>query len=163
MEKNEEEKQLGKRLLSAFLSTGMVLSMMPTTLSFAADTGITIHAAAYQYADTLQETSLPETISVGDREQTVSWALRSSKFAVPYETVEITGTIANGDTVTAKVEVLPDAANPLVYFVDAGRDGEESKAYEAVKTLSSDTLKNAVADQVYDTGSGWGKAPRISV
>ena len=154
----KKKKLLGKRLLSAFLSTGMVLTMMPTTLSFAADTGITIYAAAYQNADTLRETSLPATVMVGDREQAVSWAFRSSKFAVPYETVEITGTVANGDTVTAKVEVLPDAANPLVYFVDAGRDGEESKAYEAVKTLSSDTLKNAVADQVYDMGSGWGKS-----
>ena len=88
----KKKKLLGKRLLSAFLSTGMVLTMMPTTLSFAADTGITIYAAAYQNADTLRETSLPATVMVGDREQAVSWAFRSSKFAVPYETVAVSYT-----------------------------------------------------------------------
>ncbi len=149
---------LGKSFLSSILSAGMILSLLPSNFALAADTGITLYAAAYQNADELSETTLPSTIQINGSEEAVTWYLRSSKFAVPYETVMITGNTTNGDTVNAKVEVIPEAGNPLVYFVDASRDsGKESKAFNAVHELTGTTLKNQVADQPFNAASQWGR------
>lgn len=148
----------GKRILSALLSAGMVISMMPANISLAADAGVTVYAAAFQDAADISQTSLPAQVEVGGTLKAVEWNLTGTEFAVPYQTVSVTGTTEDAQSVLAKVEVLPEEENQLVYFVDASRDaGKESKAFDAVAAFTGGTLKNTVADQVYDETSGWGR------
>ena len=115
----------------------------------------TVPAAAYLGADNAAETSLPATISDGTTDHDVTWDIGADTFALPYSTVEVSG-IADGEAVTAVVEVVPPAEHPLTYFVDAGHGGDaqsqwwsadsvDSPAYTAVETLS--TLRNEVPDQ----------------
>src|SRR5699024_4273172 len=74
-------------------------------------------------------------------------------FSSPYSTVEVSGD-ADGEPLTAEVEVLPPADHSLVYFVDAGRGGDaqdkwysteptSSAAFEAAQTLADESLRNA--------------------
>ena len=156
----KEKKVTGRRMLAFVLTVCMILSLMPAGMSFAAESAEKIYAAAYQNAAGIQDTTLPETIMADGVEKTVTWSIRSSKFAVPYETVTVNGSTEDGDTVSAQVEVIPAKENPLVYFVDVSRDGgadKESKAFDSVKVLADDSLKNTVPDQAYTEASGWGR------
>ncbi|WP_159618472.1 Ig-like domain-containing protein [Ruania rhizosphaerae] len=124
----------------------------------------TVPAAAYLGADNAAETSLPATISDGTTDHDVTWDIGADTFALPYSTVEVSGT-ADGEAVTAVVEVIPPVEHPLTYFVDAGHGGDaqsqwwsadsvDSPAYTAVETLS--TLRNEVPDQRFADDATWG-------
>ena len=120
---------------------------------------ITVYAAAYQNASALSDTTLPETVSINGTDMDVTWSWPSSKFAAAYQTVELIGTVDDPSYgVKAKVEVIPDRDHPLFYFVDVSRDnGKESKAFNAVSTLTGNTLKNKTADQLYSDTDRWGR------
>ncbi|WP_402464004.1 carbohydrate-binding protein [Isoptericola aurantiacus] len=152
------------------LLTGSLLaaSLAATGTASAAELPETIAAAAHLGADSRAGTSLPATLNDGTADHPVSWDIDADTFAVPYTTVPVTGTV-DGGTVTAQVEVLAPADNPLVYFVDAGRNGDSqdrpystgltpSSAYDAAATLDDGTLVNDVPDQEYVDGEtvwGW--------
>ncbi|HMR48667.1 MAG TPA: Ig-like domain-containing protein [Arachnia sp.] len=126
-----------------------------------------VAAAAYLGADELSETSLPATLSDGTADHPVTWSFDEETFAVPYATVQVPGT-ADGQQVTAHVEVLPPAEHPLVYFVDAGRNGDSqtqpwstiftpSKPFDGAKSLAQSTLHNTLPDQRFVSGTNdWG-------
>src|SRR5690606_24799163 len=88
-----------------------------------ADSVYTVHAAAYMGAKTTAETTLPDSMEMNGQISPVTWHIGEDTFAVPYDTVTITGT-AEGRTVMANVEVIPPSSHPLVYFVDSGRGGD---------------------------------------
>jgi len=149
---------LGKRIMALVLSTGLIVSGIPAIgrSTVEAETLTTVYAAAYQDATATTQTTLPAAVDVNGTSTSVKWSWPSTKFAVPYDTVEVTGQ-AGSDVVKAQVEVIPKAENELVYFVDASRDsGKESKAFDSIKALST-TLKNTVADQVYNDTDKWGR------
>ena len=120
---------------------------------------VTIYAAAYQNAKTLSDTTLPAQVEIGGSKIDVAWSWPASKFTVPYQTVELVGTVNDPSCeVIAKVEVIPGKDHPLVYFVDVSRsDDKESKAFDAVSKLAKDTLKNKVADQIYSDADRFGR------
>jgi uncharacterized repeat protein (TIGR02543 family) len=152
---------------SAILLAGLIGPVSGVGAAQAAELPGTVYAAAYLGADELSETSLPATLSDGATDHPVAWAFDAETFAVPYATVPVRGT-AGGAQVTAQVEVLPPAANPLVYFVDAGHNGDSqalpysalltsSHAFTAVSSLAAGSLKNTLPDQRYVEGStDWG-------
>lgn len=148
-------KTRSKQILAAVLSAGMVVSALPPGITFAA-TAETIYGAAYQGAQKLAETTLPQTISMDGIATEVTWDFNALGKANTYDTVEVTGT-AGTSKVQAQVEVLPEQENSLIYFVDASREGKESKAFDAVSGLAKDTLKNATADQVKSGDATWGR------
>ena len=122
-----------------------------------------IFAAAYLGATEIGNTSLPSEVDG----QVVTWNVDDDSFAAPYSNVEIGGVTADDQEVVAKVEVVAPAENPLVYFVDAGHGGDSqslpysswetnSDAFNSVKTLSFETLRNDKADQFADTDKSWG-------
>ena len=142
--------------LAVILVIGMVMSGLPSGISFAADLS-TVYAAAYKDAESTDETTLPAAVDVDGTAENVTWSWKKNTFYVPYDTVSVTGTTGSGKTVTAQVEVLPPAENELVYFIDASRDiGKESKAFDSVKALAS-ALQNDTADQEYDSTDQWGR------
>ncbi|WP_055107662.1 immunoglobulin-like domain-containing protein [Paenibacillus ihumii] len=128
-----------------------------------ADSVYTVHAAAYMGAKTTAETTLPDSMEMNGQISPVTWHIGEDTFAVPYDTVTITGT-AEGRTVMANVEVIPPSSHPLVYFVDSGRGGDSvgngptaSPLYEAVKELTGEHLLNQTPDQKYVGGTNdWG-------
>ena len=165
-EGNEKERKksmkdmrlLRKRTISVALSAAMVISMVPTGFTLAAEQDEPVYAAAYLGASSLEETTLPSTVMVGGEETAVEWSIRPARLSVPYSTTEVTGTTEDGDAVQAQVEVIPAKENELVYFVDSGQwDGTTSVAFDAVSELTGDTLKNTVADQAYESATGWGR------
>lgn len=151
---------------SALLVCGVVAPSQLTLVATAAPATPlpTVYAAAYLGADDLSGTSLPDVLSDGTP---VTWAFDADSFALPYGTAEIHGT-AGGQSVTAEVEVVPPAANPLVYFVDSGHNGDSqnlsysnlqttSHAFTAVSGLAGASLHNTLPDQHYVPGSAdWG-------
>ncbi|MFA9465418.1 MAG: FN3 associated domain-containing protein [Velocimicrobium sp.] len=146
-----------RKSMAVLLSLCMLISGIPAGLSYAASI-TTIYAAAYKDAADVSDTTLPTTIDVNGQQTSVEWTWKENTFLVPYDTVEVTGTTQNGDTVKAQVEVIPLKSNELVYYIDASRDtGGESKAYTAVQELASTTLQNKVADQVYNDTDQWGR------
>ena len=149
---------LRKRTISVALSAAMVISMVPTGFTLAAEQDEPVYAAAYLGASSLEETTLPSTVMVGGEETAVEWSIRPARLSVPYSTTEVTGTTEDGDAVQAQVEVIPAKENELVYFVDSGLwEGTTSVAFEEVSELAGDTLKNTVADQAYESATGWGR------
>ncbi|WP_081957458.1 S-layer homology domain-containing protein [Paenibacillus sp. FSL R7-0273] len=155
----------GKKLFSILMTGMLVLGMFPgpgqpTASALAADK---VYAAAYMGAETAAGTNLPASINIGGSSTAVSWNIGEDTFALPYETVTVSGTTASGP-VTASVEVIPPADYPLAYFVDSGRGGDSvgngptaSPLYEAVKDLSGGSLINQVPDQRYVSGTtDWG-------
>ncbi|WNS44135.1 S-layer homology domain-containing protein [Paenibacillus sp. MMS20-IR301] len=158
-------KQVKKRLFSVLMSTALVAGMFPALgmPSASAAEANTVYAAAHMGAKTTAGTTLPASITIGGQTAAVKWNIAEDTFDVPYDTVTVSGT-ANGGPVLANVEVIPPAANPLVYFVDSGRGGDSynnppasSPLYEAVKTLSGGSLLNELPDQRYVSGqTGWG-------
>ncbi|RLK52764.1 carbohydrate-binding protein [Microbacterium telephonicum] len=167
-------KRITRRALGMGTAVALVASGVTLIAAAPASAALptTVRAAAYLGADELAETSLPATLDDGSTSHGVAWAFDAASFAVPYETVQIRGTAA-GQTVTASVEVLPPAENPLVYFVDAGHGGDSqtrwystiqtaSGPYDAAATLAAETLRNAVPDQRYDAATtdwGWTSDP----
>ncbi|WP_278235978.1 Ig-like domain-containing protein [Isoptericola sp. AK164] len=151
-------------LTSSLLAATLTATALP---SAAAELPETVDAAAHLGAGTVAGTSLPATLSDGTTDHPVTWEIDADTFAVPYTTVPVTGTV-DGGTVTAQVEVLAPAENPLVYFVDAGRNGDSqdrpystgptpSRAFSAVTTLDDGTLVNDVPDQEFVDGeTTWG-------
>ena len=99
------------------------------------------------------------TISGAQQQVPVTWSGTAST-DVPYAVSTVSG-VANGIAVTLAVEVVPEG---LVYLVDAAavkgtngnNAGVDSPTHAAVKALRADGLRNQVADQRYDAGSGWG-------
>ncbi|MCL6601504.1 MAG: S-layer homology domain-containing protein [Paenibacillus sp.] len=154
-----------KRLFSVLMSTALVAGMFPALSlpSASAATVNTVYAAAYMGATTAEDTTLPDSVTIGGQPAAVNWNIDQDTFAVPYDTVAVTGT-ANNEPVTASVEVIPPSSNPLVYFVDSGRGGDSvgnvatsSPLYEAVKTLTGNDLINQFPDQRYVSGTtDWG-------
>lgn len=161
-------------VLKATISPALVLGFVATSLTafgvsgaVAASPEATVFAAAYLGADELGETSLPSTITVNGSEKPVTWSFDSETFAAPYASVQVDGT-AGGEPVTADVEVLPPAENPLVYFVDAGHNGDsqaksysnlltDSHSYASVSSLDAVTLHNTTPDLRYTAGTtDWG-------
>lgn len=150
-------------LTAAIVPSAALYGAAPAT----AATPAPVYAAAYLGADSVAGTSLPATVTDGAGTYPVTWAVDADTFAVPYATVPVTGT-ANGQSVTAQVEVLPPAANPLVYFVDAGHNGDSqtksystiltsSNAFTAVGSLEGAGLHNALPDEHYVGGTNdWG-------
>ncbi|MEK3981994.1 S-layer homology domain-containing protein [Paenibacillus sp. FSL K6-3166] len=156
---------IGKKLISIMMTTALVVGMfpafhMPTVFAATMDP---IFAAAHMGVQTSAETTLPASIDIGGQSATVKWNIGEDTFAVPYDTVSVTGT-ANGEPVVASVEVIPSSNHPLVYFVDSGRGGDSvgnvptaSPLYEAVKTLTGSLLINQSPDQKYVSGTTiWG-------
>lgn len=151
----------GRRALAVALSAGMLVSMMPGNISLAAEVqaDAPVYAAAYQDAQDVEDTTLPQSVSVNGQETKVEWSWRTDALSVPYSTVQVSGNTESGDTVKAQVEVIPQREHELVYFVDASRDaGKESVAFESVKALAGDTLINTAADQTYTDTSKWGRS-----
>jgi len=157
------------RIRSIVLSLVLVLGMLPGSIVPVAKAVIDhtddrIYAAAYMGTESIAGTTLPDTILLDDELYHVDWDIDMDTFMVPYETVDVTGTAENGVTVQAKVEVIPPADHPLVYYVDSGRGGDslgngpsDSPLYEAVKELAGSTLVNQAPDQRYAAGSNtWG-------
>lgn len=152
---------------SAILLAGVITPVSGAGAATAAELPETIYAAAYLGADDLGETSLPVTVSDGVADHAVAWAFDADTFAVPYATVRVPG-VADGRPVMAQVEVLPPASGPLVYFVDAGHNGDSqsqpystgltnSNAFTAVRSLAGETLRNALPDQRFVAGeTDWG-------
>ena len=118
----KNNKLTGRRCLAFMLCVCMILTLMPTGISFAAEVTEKVYAAAYQNAAGVEDTTLPQTVTVNGTVKAVTWNIRSSKFAVPYETVQVSGSTADGDTVNAQVEVIPAKENALAYFVDVSRE-----------------------------------------
>lgn len=144
--------------LAVLLALSMVMSSVPEGISLAAETIPTVYGAAYQNATSSADTTLPATVDVNGLSTPVTWELEKYTFFTPYDTVSVTGTTDTGNTVKAQVEVIPSKENELVYFVDASRDtGKESKAYTSVQALTSTTLVNKVADQVFNSSDNWGR------
>ncbi|QOR70567.1 bacterial Ig-like domain-containing protein [Ruania alkalisoli] len=147
-------------LLAGALVTGSALVAAPA----AAEPFDPVSAAAHLGAATSAGTSLPESVSDGTTDHDVTWDIDADTFALPYSTVEVSGT-ANGEAVTAVVEVIPPAEHPLAYFVDAGHAGDaqdrwysagsvDSRAYTAIETLTP--LQNETPDQRFADGTTWG-------
>lgn len=157
--------RIKKRLFSMLMTTALVVGMFPglSLPSASAATVNTVYAAAYMGATKAEDTTLPGSITIGGQPAAVNWNIDQDTFAVPYDTVAVTGT-ANGGPVVASVEVIPPASNPLVYFVDSGRGGDSvgnvatsSPLYDAVKILSDSDLLNPSPDQRYVNGTtDWG-------
>ena len=156
--------RIGAATVAALL-LGTLQAVVPTAAA-AAQLPTTVHAAAYLGAAELSQTSLPATVSDGTTAYPVTWTFDADTFTVPYATVPVLGT-ADGQRVTAQVEVLPPAADPLVWFVDAGHGGDSqtmpystiattSHAFDAVRGLATG-LRNTAPDQHYVPGStDWG-------
>ncbi|MGG1513914.1 S-layer homology domain-containing protein [Paenibacillus oryzisoli] len=147
------------------MSTLLVLELIPafSLPTVSAATVTPVYAAAYMGSSSTTGTTLPSTVQIDGQSTPVTWSISDDAFAVPYDTVTVTGT-AGGQSVSASVEVIPPASNPLVYFVDSGRGGDSysmpatsSPVYEAVKQLSGIGLLNQVPDQKYVGGTtNWG-------
>lgn len=148
--------------LAVMLVTGLFPAYGPPAVS-AASAVDTIYAAAHMGATTTAGTTLPDSIEIEGRSAPVTWNIGEDTFAVPYDTVTVTGT-ADGSSVVAEVEVIPPSGNPLVYFVDSGRGGDSvgngptsSPLYEAVRQLAGDALINQAPDQKFVGGTiAWG-------
>lgn len=158
---------MNRKVLSVMLLFSMVvgsLSNMP--LEVLANEIETIYASAYMDAQTIAETTLPESIEIDGMNTPVNWDVFEDTFSIPYDTVKVKGK-AGDIPVVASVQIITPKDNPLVYFVDCGRAGDPSNLnsypasssplYEAVKELSVANLKNQEADQIYSSESNtWG-------
>ncbi|MDF2938567.1 MAG: Carbohydrate binding family 6 [Paenibacillaceae bacterium] len=150
-------------VLAVVLLVGLFQSIMLPQRASAALTG-TVYAAAYMGAQTAAETSLPAVMESGGVQTAVSWHIGVDTFSIPYDTVTVTGTAADGSPVVASVEVLPPRSNPLVYFVDSGTGpdwanppaGTDKKPvirsvfYDAVTRLDGVQLANEGSDQIFN-------------
>ena len=112
--------------------------------------------------------SLPETVeattAAGQKKNVaVEWDLENADFTEPYETVTVTGKIADAEEIQTqiKVEVIPEN---LQYFISAGTGtgysdnktkAAVSQPYNAVAGLVKD-LGNKTSDAAYTQESGWG-------
>jgi hypothetical protein len=148
--------------MSFMLIVGLWPSM--TMQKAMAATAQTVYAAAYMGAATAAGTTLPGSVDIGGQSASVNWHIGDDTFAIPYETVTVTGTAEGGISVTALVEVIPPASHPLAYFVDSGRAGDSnnddpsaSPLHAAVKELTGSGLLNEEPDQRYVSGTTeWG-------
>ncbi|XEC93306.1 Ig-like domain-containing protein [Paenibacillus tarimensis] len=153
------------RICCIAMTAMMVFGLFPASSVPAvyASTPDPVYAAAYMGAQTTAGTTLPGNIVIGGQNTPVTWHIGDDTFAVPYETVTVTGTAGGGPAV-ANVVVIPPPGNPLVYFVDSGRGGDSlgnppssSPLYEAVKELTGSDLLNQTPDQRYVSGTNaWG-------
>ncbi|RTE02007.1 S-layer homology domain-containing protein [Paenibacillus whitsoniae] len=159
-------KHLVRNKISAIaMSTLLVLELIPafSLPTVSAATVTPVFAAAYMGSNSATGTTLPATVQIDGQSTPVTWSISDDAFAVPYDTVTVTGT-AGGQSVSASVEVIPPASNPLVYFVDSGRGGDSygnpattSPVFEAVKQLTGSNLLNLAPDQRYVSGTtDWG-------
>ena len=129
----------------------LVLALVAPSAAYAVtvtpDSGA-IRAAAYEDTAT---TTLPTSVTVGGVSRAVTWPTVDT--ATPYVTRSATGTLDNGDTVAATVEVVP---SDLVYFIDSG--ATSSVEFSAVQQLvgSSAALANTVPDKQYTGTASWG-------
>ena len=106
---------------------------------------------------------LPKTLkaitAIGtEKDAPVEWNTNGVNFTEPYTQVTVTGTMAGGYTVTAKVAVVP---RDLVMFIDCGAMPAEtatweSDYFEGLKNKMGDLLLNDVADQKYNAEDRWG-------
>ncbi|UJF31416.1 glycoside hydrolase family 30 protein [Paenibacillus hexagrammi] len=153
------------KMCSIAMSAMLVLELVPAfgMATVSAAELDPLYASAYMGANSAEGTTLPDSIEISGQSTPVTWQISDDAFAVPYDTVTVTGT-AGGQTVMANVEVIPPASNPLVYFVDSGRAGDSygnpssaSPLYEAVKALDGPSLLNQAPDQKYVSGTTtWG-------
>lgn len=133
------------RICSIIMSFMLIVGLLPTMTMQQASAAATptVYAAAYMGASTAAGTTLPGSIDIEGESANVNWHIGVDTFAVPYETVTVTGTADGGIPVMAQVEVIPPADHPLKYFVDSGRAGDSnnndpsaSPLHAAVKELS---------------------------
>ncbi len=105
---------------------------------------------------------LPQTVEVTLADGTtgasasINWLDNTaSRFAIPYQSVQVTGEIAGGKNlyITVQAEVVPDG---LVYLLDAGVAGDSTPPFAAIKALLGDTLLNDKADQLSTADTMWG-------
>lgn len=154
------------KLVAITITSLFVFGMLPITpipWSMVSAATNTIYASAYMGSNTTAGTTLPASIQIGGQSKSVTWNISNDTFAVPYDSVTVSG-VAGGESVVANVEVIPPSSNPLVYFVDSGRGGDSygmpstsSPVYEAVKQQSGSSLMNQAPDQRYVSGStAWG-------
>src|SRR5699024_10349090 len=66
--------------------------------------------------------------------------------------LEISGSLANGQTVKHTMAVVPD---DVVYFVDSGATNFTSLG-QILVDANKDTIRNADADVAYTAENGWG-------
>ncbi|SDD03915.1 Ig-like domain (group 4) [Paenibacillus sp. UNCCL117] len=162
---SSKQHSIRTRIFSIVMSAMLIAGLFPAygLQAVSAAATDTIYAAAYMGAKTTTGTTLPGSLAIEGQNTPVTWHIGEDTFAVPYETVTVTGT-AGGAQVAASVEVIPPASNPLVYFVDSGRGGDSvgngptpSPLYEAVKGLTGAKLLNQLPDQKYVSGTtAWG-------
>ncbi|WP_339157331.1 S-layer homology domain-containing protein [Paenibacillus sp. FSL W8-0186] len=159
-----KKRTVRNRLCSIAMTAMLLFGLYPPfgLSDVSADSVHTVHAAAYMGARTAAETTLPDSMEMEGQSAPVTWHIGEDTFAVPYDTVTVTGT-AGGRAVLANVEVIPPSSHPLVYFVDSGRGGDSlgnspstSPLYEAVKELTGAPLLNQLPDQKFDATNGWG-------
>jgi hypothetical protein len=151
---------------SIVMSVMLIMGLLPTIAlpQASAATDSTVYAAAYMGATTTAGTTLPGSVDIGGQSAGVVWHIGDDTFAVPYETVTVTGTADGGVSVVAQVEVIPPATHPLVYFVDSGRAGDSnnndpspSPLHAAVRQLTGSDLINQAPDQKFASGTTeWG-------
>lgn len=154
------------RICSIVMSFMLIVGLLPTMAMQQASAAATptVYAAAYTGASTAAGTTLPGSIDIDGESADVNWHIGDDTFAVPYETVTVTGTADGGIPVMAQVEVIPPADHPLKYFVDSGRAGDSnnndpstSPLHAAVKELAGSSLLNEAPDQRYVSGTTeWG-------
>lgn len=157
---------LNIKICSLVMSFMLIVGLLPAMgmQQASAATVPTVYGAAYMGATTTGGTTLPGSVDIGGQSANVNWHIGADTFALPYETVTVTGTADGGIPVTAQVEVVPPATHPLKYFVDSGRAGDSnnndpspSPLHEAVKALTGNSLLNETPDQRYVGGTTeWG-------
>jgi len=158
---------MGVAFIAVAALTASTLPLSAAVAAPAVDAPPIVRAAAYLGADELSETSLPSSVVSGGESHAVEWLFDASTFAVPYSSVRIDGA-AGGVPVSAIVEVLPPAEHPLVYYVDAGHNGDSqstpysnlltaSAAFDSAASLAGSSLRNTTPDLRHVAGGNdWG-------
>ena len=109
---------------------------------------------AYTYLG--EKPALPDAISVSVNggepfDMNVTWNLDNLNLD-QVGTYEISGSLANGQTVKHTMAVVPD---DVVYFVDSGATDFTSLG-QILVDANQDTIRNADADVAYTAENGWG-------
>ncbi|MHA7964118.1 S-layer homology domain-containing protein [Paenibacillus sp. CAU 1782] len=162
----KKKQRHGTRIISCLLAVLLIAGLIPAGVAgtaSAASAG-TVHAAAYMGAESAEGTTLPASVEIDGQSKPVDWHIAVDSFAIPYDTVAISGTAEGGIPVAAQVLIVPPANHPLVYFVDSGRGGDSvgngpsnSPFYNELKALAEGSLLNDAPDQRFAQGvTEWG-------
>ena len=98
------------------------------------------------------EEDLPDTVTIGETDHSVTWKVVSGDWSVTGSVMELEGT---ADGIAETITWNPVVYSPSqVYFIDSGSETVESPYYEAVKANTE--LANETQDQKYEDGQNFG-------